>query len=274
MQGLIIDVGANEGLFALQQAAANPNHLVIAVEPIPELAYLLTEKAIGLNLENLVVKEVAIDITSGWRSLQISDAFSMGTSSLLNFTKPQELDKYWELRPDSLLSRSVDVRCVRLEELIDQILRENGWKFDKEIEIDFLKIDIQGKDYEALLSVGKYVKNVKAGMLEAPVLHSNSIYLNQDKSIVDYFIALKELGFGVFQLKPNDPEFYEYNIYFSQIGLEISSHIEKLKLDGNEIYFGNVNPSSDNLQIINGYKNSLSWKITYPLRSLKRLIMN
>ena len=274
MQGLIMDVGANEGLFALQQAAANPNHLVIAVEPIPELAYLLTQKAIELNLENLVVKEVAIDITSGWRSLQISDAFSKGTSSLLNFTKPQELDKYWESRPDSLQSRSVDVRCVRLEELIDQILRENGWKFDKEIEIDFLKIDIQGKDYEALLSVGKYVKNVKAGMLEAPVLQSNSIYLNQDKSIVDYFIALKELGFGVFQLKPNDPEFYEYNIYFNQIGLEISSHIEKLKLDGNEIYFGNVNPKTDNLQIINGYKNSLSWKITYPLRCLKRKIMS
>lgn len=274
MESWIIDVGANEGIFALQQAIANPNHLIIAVEPIPELAYALTQKAIELNLNNLVVKEVAIDTVSGWRSLQISDVFSKGTSSLLNFSDPGELDKYWGTRPDSVQSRSIDVRCVRLEELIDEILHENDWKIDKKIEIDFLKIDVQGKDYETLLSIGKYIKNVKAGMLEAPVLPSRSMYSNQDKFIVDYFISLDKLDFGVYQLKPNDPEFYEYNIYFSQTGLDIESHIEYLKLADNKIYFGNINSITDNLQIINSYKNSLSWKITYPLRSLKRLIMN
>jgi FkbM family methyltransferase len=274
MQGLIIDVGANEGIFALQQAITNPNHLVIAIEPIPELAKSITQKAIELKLGNLIVKEVAIDIANGWRSLQISDAFSKGTSSLLDFAQPRDLDEYWEARPDSRRNRSVDVRCVRLEEMIDEILKQNQSKFDQEIKIDFLKIDVQGKDYEVLLSIGKYIKNVKAGMLEAPVLPNNSIYVDQKKSIVDYFIALKELGFIVFQLKPNDPDFYEYNIYFCQIGLEISSHVEGLNLFSNEIYFGNVNPNEDTLRVINSFRNSLSWKITYPLRCLKRKIIS
>ena len=50
MSRIIVDVGANEGHFALQQAMKNPHHLVIAVEPIPELANALISKALDLNL--------------------------------------------------------------------------------------------------------------------------------------------------------------------------------------------------------------------------------
>ena len=53
MRGLIIDVGANEGLFALQQAEQNPGHLVIAIEPIPELAKELESRVQERNLPNV-----------------------------------------------------------------------------------------------------------------------------------------------------------------------------------------------------------------------------
>jgi FkbM family methyltransferase len=271
MLSLIIDVGANEGLFSFQQASANPKHLVVAVEPIPELAKSMTLKALENNLTNLVVKEVAIDLKSGWRTLQVSDAFSKGTSSLLEFSKPQELERYWKIRPDSRQHRRIDVRTVTLEELIDEVLSESMNDFRPEIEIDFLKIDVQGKDYDALLSIGKYLRNVKAGMLEAPISTSDSMYLEQDKSIIDYFLMLRELDFSIYQLKPNDPGFKEFNIYFSQANLDVPKLIESLKLGENEIYFGNVNPIIDTLRVIDSYKNSLSWKITHPLRLLRRV---
>lgn len=226
------------------------------------------------NLTNLIVKEAAIDLESGWRTLQISDAFSKGTSSLLEFSKPKNLERYWEIRPDSRQHRQIEVRTVTLEKLIDEVLEEYIDDFRQEIEIDFLKIDVQGKDYDALLSIGKYLKNVKAGMLEAPILSSDSIYSDQDKSIMDYFIKLRELDFSVYQLKPNDPEFKEFNIYFNQTSLDASKLIESLKLDENEIYFGNVNPVIDTLRVIDSYKNSLSWRITHPLRLLKQVFSN
>ena len=269
MLKLIIDVGANEGIFSFQQASANPKHLVIAVEPIPELAKSIAKKAIKNNLTNLIVKEVAIDIESGWRTLYVSDDFTKGTSSLLEFTSPNELEMYWKLRPDSKQSRSIDVRCITLEELIDEILAESTINFDREIQIDFLKIDVQGKDYDTLLSIGKYQKSILAGMIEAPIQSLDTIYKGQDKSITNHFIMLKDLGFSVYQLKPNDPEFKEFNIYFSQTNLDIKNLVGELKLDENEIYIGNVNPIADLLTVTNSYENSLSWKITYPLRLLK-----
>ena len=61
MSRIIVDVGANEGLFALQQAMENPHHLVIAVEPIPELATALIAKALDFNLANLVVRECHLE---------------------------------------------------------------------------------------------------------------------------------------------------------------------------------------------------------------------
>jgi|1048.fasta_scaffold51464_2 FkbM family methyltransferase len=274
MSRIIVDVGANEGLFALQQAMENPHHLVIAVEPIPELANALISKALDLNLANLIVKEVAIDTASGIKTLHISDAFSMGTSSLLSFSNPNKLNDYWAQRPDSRQTRSIAMRCTTLEDLISEVLQSTFPLEKSAVIIDFIKIDVQGKDIEVLLSAGKYVSTIIAGMLEAPVVAEESIYEGQENSITEYFSQLKDLNYKVYSLKPNDPGLMEYNLYFHRHGINIGQHIANLSLSGNDIYVGNVNPAFDIEKVIHSYRNSMSWKITLPLRKIRQILID
>jgi FkbM family methyltransferase len=274
MSRIIVDVGANEGLFALQQAMENPHHLVIAVEPIPELANALISKALDLNLANLIVKEVAIDTASGIKTLHISDAFSMGTSSLLSFSNPNKLNDYWAQRPDSRQTRSIAMRCTTLEDLISEVLQSTFPLEKSAVIIDFIKIDVQGKDIEVLLSAGKYVSTIIAGMLEAPVVAEESIYEGQENSITEYFSQLKDLNYKVYSLKPNDPGLMEYNLYFHRHGINIRQHIANLSLSGNDVYVGNVNPAFDIEKVIHSYRNSMSWKITLPLRKIRQILID
>ena len=190
---LVIDVGANEGQFALQQAMYNPHHLVIAVEPIPELANALIAKALDFDLANLIVREVAIDIVGGIKTFHISDAFSMGTSSLLAFSNSNKLHSYWASRPDSRQTRSYAVRCITLEDLISEVLQSTFPLESSECIIDFIKIDTQGKDIEVLLSAGKYVGAINAGMLETPVASNESMYEGLGNSIAEAFGHLTSL---------------------------------------------------------------------------------
>lgn len=41
---MIVDVGANFGEFAIEMAKRNPNQLVIAIEPIPDLCMKINTK--------------------------------------------------------------------------------------------------------------------------------------------------------------------------------------------------------------------------------------
>ena len=272
MRGLIIDVGANEGLFALQQAQENPSHLVVAIEPIPELAIEIERKGKARNLQNLLVLQVAIDSTRGTKTLHVSDAFSKGTSSLLNFVAYEKLNAYWGTRPDSLSNKSISVNCLTLEELLLNLVDSYEAYEIQHLPIDFIKIDVQGKDIEALLSAGIFIKKIRAGMIEAPVQIEDSIYEGDQKSLAKCVEILNQLDFKIYQLKPNDPEMVEYNIYFSQSNFDIEAHVSKLRLKNNDIYFGNVNPAIDIENLIKSYQNSLSMKITIPIRAVRKIV--
>ena len=246
---------------------------MIAVEPIPELATALIAKALDLNLANLVVREVAIDTTRGVKTFHVNDAFSMGTSSLLVFSSPSKLHNYWASRPDSQQTRTIAVRCITLEDLINEILQSIFPVKKIESNIDFIKIDAQGKDLEVLLSAGKYAETITAGMFESPVVSKESMYEGQENSVTEYFGQLTNLGYKVYSLKPNDPRLMEYNIYFHQQGIDINQHILKLNLSNNEVYFGNVNPTVDIKKIIDSYEKSISMKITRPIRKVRQLLI-
>lgn len=226
-----------------------------------------------LGLLNLQVFQVAIDASGGLKSLQVSDAFSKGTSSLLNFLDSELLDPYWASRPDSQVTKTIRVECLTLETLLTRFFEMHNEMNPNYAAIDFIKIDVQGKDYEVLNSIGKFSRLIYAGMFEAPVAKNKTLYENQDKTISKYFSLLEDLNLETYQLKPNDPELCEYNIYFQKSGIDIRDHIEILNLNLNEIYLGNINPRTDLLNLIQSYENSLSWKITKPLRTLKRIFL-
>ena len=70
---IAIDVGANQGDFSLDLARRNPNLLVIAIEPIPELCIAIKRRAELESLGNIVVIECAIDSTERIAQFNISN---------------------------------------------------------------------------------------------------------------------------------------------------------------------------------------------------------
>lgn len=218
------------------------------------------------------MRQVAIDSTRGIKTLYVSDAFSKGTSSLLNFVAEEQLNDYWGMRPDSLSNKRISVKCLTLEELLLDLIDSYDDYEVQNLPIDFIKIDVQGKDIDVLLSAGKFIRNIRAGMIEAPVQIENSIYEGDQKSLAECFEILNELDFKIYQLKPNDPELVEYNIYFSQSNFDIEGHISNLKLTNNVIYFGNVNPAIDIENLVKEQQNSLSMRITIPFRAVRKIV--
>jgi len=262
---VILDVGANLGEFCIQQALANPNHYVLAFEPIPELSEGIRQSCLELEIKNLICYQVGIGDESKDAFLNISDVYSKGTSSFLDIKN--ELDQYWLDRPDIAFTRRIEAKIMRLDQVLDQFELENSLSV---AEISFIKIDTQGYDLRALESLGKYQESVLAGMLEAPVSAKISIYNDENYTVSDAIEILNK-NFSIYSLKPNDNSFMEYNIYFNQasFGLEFES---ELKLNMNHIYIGNVNPVVDILKNIASYENSISWRITKPLRFVKIML--
>ena len=71
---------------------------------------------------------------------------------------------------------------------------------------------------DCLKSLGKYIANVKAGVVETVIDKNKSIYLGQDDNTlenVSIFLSLH--GFKITNIQGNDNTNCEYNVYFEKI---------------------------------------------------------
>jgi FkbM family methyltransferase len=127
---VILDVGANAGIYSLAALASQPAAMVHAFEPTPEIAARL-RATIDLNgLEKLSVHEVAVSSVNGYATL-VRYGGELGTNDGGNFIC-QDQTKY-----DGDLVRTVCLDWFREKESIDCI--------------DLLKLDVQGHEYSALM---------------------------------------------------------------------------------------------------------------------------
>lgn len=125
--GVIFDVGANLGIYSFAALAAEPNTIVHAFEPTPEIAAKL-EMAAELNgVRGLKVHQVAVSSANGYARLNrcLGDTGSNGGMNFI-FGDAGEGDP----------SR---VETVRLDDFCD----EHG--IDR---VDLLKVDVQGHEFE------------------------------------------------------------------------------------------------------------------------------
>jgi len=129
-QANIIDLGANIGGFSVLAAVTHPNAVIYSYEPLPESYGLLVRNAAINGCLNIRAYNLAVSGVPG-DSLLCYSANRPGDSALLGESM------------DSGRAR-VKVRCVTFE----QIITEN--KIDV---IDFLKIDIEGSEYNVLESL-------------------------------------------------------------------------------------------------------------------------
>jgi FkbM family methyltransferase len=126
--GIIIDIGAGIGEFAIQSAFAYPNCKIYGFEPYLE-SYALFEKNIALNdLKNVTAVDAAIASVSG--------NFSIDTSS----GNPLK----YRMQTSEVSNQTIKIRTIQLIDYMDQ----HGIQI-----CDILKLDCEGGEYDILLSL-------------------------------------------------------------------------------------------------------------------------
>jgi FkbM family methyltransferase len=123
---VILDLGANEGLFSIMMKKTYPQTRVISVEPVLRTYKTLVEN-IHLNGAEITTLNVGIGKKHGKSFLNVSKDYSGGSTSLCEYN-PEHHDK-------------TEVDIVTLDDLFEME------KIDR---CRLMKCDIEGAEYEAL----------------------------------------------------------------------------------------------------------------------------
>jgi len=133
-EDVIVDVGANIGLFTIQAAQINPKARIAAFEPFPENFECLSRNAINLGLKNVTLHTNAV--SSHYEQGLIVET---GDRSL-----DHQLSKQSEKPSD--MSNCTPVNVIPIEGIFD-ILKAN--------EISLLKVDIEGAEQDVFESTSE-----------------------------------------------------------------------------------------------------------------------
>jgi FkbM family methyltransferase len=156
----IIDCGANIGLGVRYWTRKYPEAKILAFEPDPHLFELLKKNCEGLSAEQICLRNEAVWNEKG--TLEFKST-RLGIGQLSRFAQDLEGTK-------------MTVSTVRLSDFLD-------------LEIDFLKIDIEGAEVEVVIDCASKLKNVKRIYIE---YHS---YLHKDQRLESILRVLREAGF-------------------------------------------------------------------------------
>jgi FkbM family methyltransferase len=202
----LIEVGAYDGSDSLKYH--NNGYIVYTFEPKKDLFNNLMNKT--KHLTNYTIIPKAVSLINGTTKLNICKAG--GASSILSFRPDHELVETWSNnRTDIQYSGiSYDVETIRL----DTFIEEYGLQ---DTIIDFIHIDAQGVDLDCLKSLGKYITNVLAGVIETIKDKNKSIYIDQEYNTLDNVTEFLSLNaFKIVRIDSNDDTECEYNVYFER----------------------------------------------------------
>jgi FkbM family methyltransferase len=146
---VIFDVGANSGIYSLAALASQPNAVVHAFEPTPEIAARLRQTAQLNRLDNLIVHEVAVMRSSGKAMLRRYRGGS-GANEGMNYIAGETGERGVE---------RVQTICL------DDFCRDHRIAY-----IDLLKIDVQGNEHSVLQGAEGLIK---LGLLGTVVMELN-----------------------------------------------------------------------------------------------------
>ena len=203
---LLIEVGAFDGSDSLRYH--RDGYRVFTFEPKRDLFEDLQRRTASLPDYTVIPKAVCLQ--NGRTIFNICR--QGGASSILPFRSHEELEKTWtsERKDIQYSGQSYEVETTRL----DTFIEERGLQAEK---IDFIHIDAQGVDLDALMSLGVYIKNVEAGVLETVKDVNKSIYIGQDNNTLDNVRTfLDKSGFEIQQVERNDRTDCEFNVVFTR----------------------------------------------------------
>ena len=198
---VIFDVGANNGSSSIPLATANPNHLIFAFEPTPEMIKIIQTKIEGLD--NYVIVPKAVSDYNGTAEFNVAGNWDWGCSSLLNFSSKSQTE--WPGRTDFHVTYKLNVDVIRLDTFIKENLINR---------IDYLHIDTQGSDLNVLKGLGEYLHIIKEGTMEAGT--SDDILYEGQNKLNDCVKFLLNNNFKIIDINKNDVFCHEVNIVFKK----------------------------------------------------------
>lgn len=164
-QPFILDCGANIGLSVIYLKQLFPESRIIAFEPDDKIFSILKK-----NVESFNLKDVDLVKKACWKEETILEFYSEGADGgrALNAGEKENMIK---------------VETVRLGTYLNQ-------------KVDFLKIDIEGAEWEVLQDIKDDLKNVKNIFVE---YHS---FVNQPQMLPEIISILKDAGFRLHVTSP------------------------------------------------------------------------
>lgn len=145
---VIVEAGAHIGRDTLKMSRLWPQSTIHAFEPVPELFDKL--QAAVADKPNIHCYQLALSNQSGTAKLYVSDAQHAAISSLL---KPAAIAKE---KPEILFTPQT-VDTITLDDWAKQFAIDH---------VDFLWLDMQGAELQALKAAPNVLKNVKALLIE------------------------------------------------------------------------------------------------------------
>jgi FkbM family methyltransferase len=203
----LIEVGSYDGSDSLRYHESG--YHVFTFEPKKDLFEALVNKT--SHLENYTVTPKAVSLNNGVTQFNICK--HGGASSILPFRSESELNETWTPeRTDIHFSGiSYEVETTRLDTFIEQNGLQNRV-------IDFIHIDAQGVDLDCLKSLGQYITNVQAGVVETVKDKNKSIYIGQEENTLDSVSEfLSSNGFRIVSVESNDDTHCEFNVFFEKL---------------------------------------------------------
>jgi len=163
---IVMDIGANSGIFTIYAASKASEGKVYAFEPVKE-NFKRLKKNIELNrFSNISAYNVGVSDKTGTRTIMVSNVNSGGHSFYIS--GDDKKDKF----------------------SVDTISLTDIFKKNKIKRINFLKCDCEGAEYEILFPAKELLKRVDKISME---VH----YLNERKNVFTMKNFLEENGFKV-----------------------------------------------------------------------------
>jgi FkbM family methyltransferase len=141
---VIVDVGANIGLFTLYAAREAPAARIISIEPFPETCQRLSQlvKANRLD-ERVIIVNCAISGSSGVAAMDAASGIPSQYKRIHSEATRALNPKYRGPAAIAQPEGGVPVRAETLQEVLDDV---------KGAPADLLKMNIHGSEYEVLMS--------------------------------------------------------------------------------------------------------------------------
>ncbi len=177
-----IDIGANSGYYSLLAAQlVSQQGRVFAFEPYPSNVEILKTNIAANGLENVVVEELAISSRTGEANLYLS-SINEGDHRIYEGRD----DDFYNAGRERL---AIGVRTTTLDRYLEGFASS----------VDFIKLDIQGAEYEALEGMTKTLTANRDVVLMCEYWPHGLRRCGSDPTTL--LSDMEELGFMIFQLE-------------------------------------------------------------------------